>query len=65
MTQAQAKEAIDKAFTDEVSKLFVMFVANLGTQGESEAEKEFANGFKSALRAYQIAVATAEKMVKP
>ena len=64
MTQAQAKSAIDKAFDDEVSKLFATLVTNLITQSESLATKEFSTGFIVTLRAYQLANATAEKTVK-
>jgi hypothetical protein len=65
MTQADAKAAVDAAFRDEVSKLFAMLVANLETQQESVAEKQFDTGFKFTLRAYQIAIAAAEKFVQP
>jgi ribosomal protein L23 len=64
MTQPDLKSAIDSAFVAEIEKIFGVFVANLETQGEPQATREFTAGFQSSLRAHQIATEVAGKLAK-
>jgi hypothetical protein len=64
MTQAEVKAAIDKAFDEQMGKIFGILIQNLIIKDPTAAE-HFQNGLRLALSAHQFATAAAEDLVKP
>jgi hypothetical protein len=64
MTQAEAKQAVARAFEEGVSRLFGILVTNLETANAADATRKFRAGFEFHLHALEIANAAAQELIK-